>query len=247
MMVLMLQDLTNKTQIQTGKSGAEVYRIEGKPWILKIQKSEGSLLEETQKMQWLEARGIPVPSVVEYAQLEPHEYLLMTELEGEDASLSLDPKTAVRSLALGLQHLHNLPIADCPFDRCLDKTLWQAKQNWQNGLVDESDFDKSRLGMDVALLYQHLCEHRPSEQLVFTHGDYCLPNVILEDDHLLGFIDLGRAGLADACQDLALITRSLESEQNPRFHGLSGYFLEVYGAKPDHDKLEYYRILDEFF
>jgi aminoglycoside phosphotransferase len=242
----MLWDLANKIQIQTGKSGAGVYRIVDQPWILKIQKSQNALLEETKKMQWLEANGIPVPNVIEYAQHEQHEYLLMTELVGTDASRAADPKTAVRALALGLQRLHSLP-TDCPFDRRLDKTLREAQQNWQNGLVDESDFDESRVGADVAVLYQHLLEQRPIEHLVFTHGDYCLPNIVLNNNQISGFIDLGRAGLADACQDLALMTRSLESDHNPKFHGLSGYFLEVYGTKPDQAKLEYYRILDEFF
>jgi aminoglycoside phosphotransferase len=231
---------------QTGKSGAGVYRIDGKPWILKIQESQNTLFEETQKMQWLESHGIPVPSVIEYARDEQHEYLLMTELAGQDASLATDPKAAVHALALGLQRLHSLP-TDCPFDRCLDKTLLEAQQHWRNGLVDETDFDPSRLGTDVALLYQHLHDQRPIEHLVFTHGDYCLPNIMLENNQISGFIDLGRAGLADACQDLALMTRSLESDHNAQFHGLSGYFLEVYGVNPDLNKLEYYRILDEFF
>jgi aminoglycoside 3'-phosphotransferase II len=246
MQPLILQSLANKIQIQTGQSGAGVYRIADKPWILKIQKSQNALLEETQKMQWLEVHGIPVPSVIEYAQDEQHEYLLMTQLKGADASLAQDPQPAIRALALGLQRLHSLP-TDCPFDRRLVKTLIEAHKNWKGGLVDETDFDQSRLGTDVAVLYQYLLKQRSEEKLVFTHGDYCLPNIILENNQISGFIDLGRAGLADACQDLALITRSLESEYNPRFHGLSGYFLEVYGVKPDADKLEYYRILDEFF
>jgi aminoglycoside 3'-phosphotransferase II len=243
---LILQSLANKTPIQTGKSGAGVYRIDGKPWILKIQKSQDALFPETQKMQWLESHSIPVPNVIEYAQDEDHEYLLITQLAGQDASLATDPKAAVRALALGLQRLHSLP-TDCPFDRRLDKTLLEAQQHWQNGNVDESDFDPSRLGTDVVVLYQHLLKQRPQENLVFTHGDYCLPNIILENNTISGFIDLGRAGLADACQDLALMTRSLETKTNPRFLGLSSFFLEVYGARPDHDKLEYYRILDEFF
>ena len=52
--------------------------------------------------------------------------------------------------------------------------------------------------------------NQPKEELVFTHGDYCLPNSFIKDNKTVGFIDLGNAGIADKWQDLALCIRSLE-------------------------------------
>ena len=84
-----------------------------------------------------------------------------------------------------------------------------------------------------------------SEDRVFTHGDLCLPNVIIHDKRLSGFIDLGSAGIGDPYRDLALVGRSLNRNLGP---GWADIFFAHYGlAAPDPDKLRYYRLLDEFF
>ena len=68
--------------------------------------------------------------------------------------------------------------------------------------MDRDDFQPENAGREPVDIYQRLLETRPPvEDLVFTHGDYCLPNVILEDGRVRGFIDLGRAGVADRYQE----------------------------------------------
>ena len=46
------------------------------------------------------------------------------------------------------------------------------------------------------------------EDLVFTHGDYCLPNVMFQDGKLSGYIDLGYAGVGDRYLDFVAVTRN---------------------------------------
>ncbi|MCH5339908.1 MAG: hypothetical protein J1E01_00435 [Acetatifactor sp.] len=38
--------------------------------------------------------------------------------------------------------------------------------------------------------------NRPAEELVMSHGDFCLLNVYIHDD-IFTFIDLGRIGIAE--------------------------------------------------
>ena len=102
-------------------------------------------------------------------------------------------------------------------------------------------------------LLQWLTENRPDEETVFSHGDYCLPNIIIKDDNVNGVIDLGRSGIADKYQDIALCYRSLQHNYNGKYGG--GVY-EGFDAKilfdelnivPDWSKIKFYILLDELF
>jgi aminoglycoside phosphotransferase len=82
--------------------------------------------------------------------------------------------------------------------------------------------------------------------LVFTHGDYCLPNIMLKDGAVSGFLDLGRAGIADRYTDLALAARSIR--HNMGDERLVNLFFHAYGlGEVDWRKVDYYILLDELF
>lgn len=154
----------------------------------------------------------------------------------------------VKLLAEGLKKLHSLYISQCPFDSRMNSQLEAARQRMQAGLVDETDFDEKRQGRKATALFEELLRTRPTgEDLVFTHGDYCLPNVILDSTGtaLSGFIDLGRSGMADRYQDLALAARSLEFNFGPEF--VPALFEEYGLIEVDWAKIEFFQLLDEFF
>jgi aminoglycoside phosphotransferase len=74
-------------------------------------------------------------------------------------------------------------------------------------------------------------EPRPGHVLI--HGDYCLPNVLVEGGRLSGLIDLGLAGLGDPQDDLAAGVWSLQYNFGP---GLAREFLDAYRWPPMSDK-----------
>jgi kanamycin kinase len=74
-------------------------------------------------------------------------------------------------------------------------------------------------------------EPKPGHVLV--HGDYCLPNVLVEDGRLSALIDLGLAGLGDPQDDLAAGVWTLQYNFGP---GLARDFLDAYGWPPMSDK-----------
>lgn len=240
-------------EITLGESGAQVFFLQGKHnFYLKTAPipPEFSLLPEKQRLEWLQGK-LPVPELLYFGCDESREYLLTAEINGLPASEPIfqeDMARLVEVLATGLRLLHSLPIADCPFDRTLNAVLVEAEQRVQAGLVDESDFDEERLGRTAVEIYQELVTTRPAtEDLVFTHGDYCLPNILLNPQTyaLNGFIDWGRAGIADRYQDIALAARSLDFNTGPDW---VSYLFECYGLDAaDVAKIEYYKLLDEFF
>ncbi|MBD2868163.1 APH(3') family aminoglycoside O-phosphotransferase [Paenibacillus arenilitoris] len=241
-----------RQRVTVGMSESRTYRLTGDAgrFFLKHHAADAveKLRGEKERIEWLRGK-LPVPEVVLFAEDETGEYLLLTEIAGLDASEKAHERSLpqlIRLLAEGLRMVHGVPIADCPFDRTLAVVLAEAGRRTGLGLVDEDDFDTVRQGRRAEDLYRELLAGKPaSEDPVFTHGDYCLPNVVIREGRIGGFIDLGRAGIADRYQDLALAARSIGynfgAEHVPAF-------LDAYGlGEPDQAKIGYYQLLDEFF
>ena len=79
-----------------------------------------------------------------------------------------------------------------------------------------------------------------NESLVVCHGDYCPPNVLLEDWDPVGFLDLGELGVADRWWDLAIATWSLDWNLGP---GYEGVYLDEYEIERDDRRISFYRLL----
>ena len=126
--------------------------------------------------------------------------------------------------------------------------LSQAYRNLVLGAVDTDDFDVERLGRSAESLFEELLTTRPaSEDLVFTHGDNCVANVLIDPTtlRLSGFIDWSRASIADHYQDLALAARSTAYNFGEQW---VAEFFRAYGIQePDEAKVSFYKLLDEFF
>jgi aminoglycoside phosphotransferase len=62
---------------------------------------------------------------------------------------------------------------------------------------------------------------------VLLHGDYCLPNVLVEQGRLTALVDLGRSGIGDPRDDFAAALWSLHYNYGP---GYARHFLDAYGV-----------------
>jgi kanamycin kinase len=76
--------------------------------------------------------------------------------------------------------------------------------------------------------------------VVLCHGDYCFPNVLIDDGAVTGYLDLGELGVADRWLDIAVATWSCDWNVGPGWQDL---FLDTYGIERDDDKIEFYRLL----
>ena len=241
------------SEVHIGESSSQVFKVSTRRkgnLFLKVNPiaEHCFLLHEARILEWLHGK-LRVPEVVAYVKDETKEYVVLTEMLGINCVEAMDVlghTEIVALLAAGLREIHQIDISGCPFDESLETKLLNARYNLDHGLVDESDFDEERQGKTGQEIMASLCRLRPTdEDHVFSHGDYCLPNVILRNNCISGYIDLGRAGISDRYNDLAIASRSIYDNLG---EGCEAQFFKEYGVNSvDEDKIEYYRMMDEMF
>jgi aminoglycoside phosphotransferase len=211
------------------KTTAEIYVLNHpteQTVYLKINRKLGQrpLEHESKIIQWINNR-IPTPQLLFYGCDDKVEYLLTTEVTGTPTYLvkSKGKANAVKILAKTLKTIHSLDPSDCPIDNSINKLVIRLKTR----------------GINISTLGNW----KPSETLVFTHGDYCLPNIIVDEVELSGVIDWDYAGLVDPYTDFASCIWSLgynygEKETRKKWVPL---FFNHYGLDAvDEKKLSFY-------
>ncbi len=238
-----------------GRSESEVLLFDD--MVLKIEKT-GELADNEEKMMsWLCGK-LPVPRVLGFAKSDGKNYLLTERLRGHmafDAALS-DKRAVARILAKGLLAFWAVDAADCPVMHTLEEKLAAAKARVDAGeLTHLPDGSVSCLGFSTLEgLYAYLDENRPAEDLVLSHGDYCLPNVLIAEGAFCGFLDLGRAGVSDRWSDIADCLWSMHYNfcelggmSEDAFEECKTAFFSTLGVEKEEEKIKYYDLLNEFF
>ena len=235
-------------QEDIGRSGSTVLIFDD--MVLKIEKTCPAADNEYKILSWLDGK-LQAPRVIAFARDGENNYLLMTRLSGVMAcEMGQDRATVVRGLAKGLLTLWRVDISDCPLLWDVDAKLALAKERMAtlSGKPENASFS------DYASLYAYLSENRPTEELVFSHGDYCLPNVFLSGKEPCGFLDLGCAGIADKWYDIHMCLWSLwynfcelGGMSAEEFASCRALFFEALSLEPNEEKLRYHALLDEFF
>lgn len=242
---------------QVGKSTSRV--ICYPDMILKIEETNENSINERRMMEWLQGK-IPVPEILGFKQENGINYLLMSKVEGNmscDDEYMDNPEVLMKLMAEGIKKLWTVDIKDCPYINNIDKKLEEAEYRVANGLCSAEDAEPETYVeggfRDPADLLAWLKEHKPKEELVFTHGDCCMPNLFLNKDKFSAFIDLGNCGVADRYQDIALCYRSLLHNFAGLYTGKAyskfdaELFFKELGVEPDWEKIRYYILLDELF
>ncbi len=204
-----------------------------------------TLRDERLRIEWACDR-LPVAPVVDHGSDERVEWLVLSALPGRDAThpdLIADPATTVSILARALRAFHEVPADDCPFDFTLNAALEHGRRRVEGDGVPASkgDFHEEHLHLSPRAALEVLERTRPDrEDVVLCHGDYCFPNILIEDRRAVGYLDLGEMGLADRWWDLAVATWSCDWNVGPGYQDL---FLESYGIERDEERIAYYRLL----
>ena len=242
---------------ETGLSGSRVLIFPG--MALKISPASEKNDRMVEVMNWLNGR-LPTPKVLAHEKQDGQDYLLMTRISGKmacDKSYMEHPEVLIPLLAEGLQRFWTADITGCPRVISLREQLDDARERVEAGLATTENAQPETYGpggfKDPAALLRWLEENQPPLEPALSHGDFCLPNILLSGSAISGFIDLGETGLADKWRDAALCWRSLKNNAEGVYGG-GGYpalhadtLFDALGVPPDREKIRYYILLDELF
>lgn len=188
---------------------------------LKISK-RGSLECEYKMTTFLHKHNV-APNALAYESDLDHDYLLMEAVSGEDGTAERhieNPSKLAWVFGEYLKMLHSLPTQDCPYGNKTNELLHVAQTK----------------GTDLRILNQF---NYSAIDNVVIHGDYCLPNIIMDNFSFRGFIDLGYGGVGDRHYDIYWGIWTLQFNlKTDRYRHL---FLDAYGRNDiDDDGLNYF-------
>ncbi len=144
--------------------------------------------------------------VLSYISTPDCDWMLTRRVPGEDCTHRQyldDPKRLSETLALRLRRLHELPHEGCPVPNRMKGYAETVMHNYQHGIYDKSLFPDNWgfSSAEEAINQAERCiPHFRSDVLL--HGDYCLPNVMMDNWRFTGFIDVGNGGVGDRHLDL---------------------------------------------
>ena len=116
----------------------------------------------------------------------------------------------------------------CPVPNRTATYLKTVENNYRCTIFDNSLLADNRIFPSAEEAWHFIEENKhllKTDTLI--HGDYCLPNIILEDWHLSKFIDVGNGGVGDRHIDLFWGIWSLG--YNLKTHAYADRFLDAYG------------------
>ena len=194
----------------------------------------GTLKIEAEMTAFLHAKGLAA-EVLTY-EAGDRDWLLTRRVPGEDCTHDMylcQPERLSEILGKRLRILHEMDVAGCPVPDRMESYRALAERNYRMGQYDSTNFldcfgySSVDEAWGVIEREGHLLK---SDTLL--HGDYCLPNVMLDDWRFSGFIDLGNGGVGDRHIDLFWGVWSLAF--NLKTNRYADRFLDAYGR----DKLE---------
>lgn len=192
----------------------------------------GTLKTEADMTRYFHSKGLST-EVLRYHTAEK-DWLLTRRIPGEDCihpQYLADPKRLCDTLACLLRGLHEADFTGCPvMDRC-ETYRATARRNHDRGFCDLDLFPQQGWGFssveEAWKIVEENGKYLKSDTLL--HGDYCLPNILLDNWAFSGFIDLDSSGVGDRHIDLFWGVWTLF--YNLKTNAYYDRFLDAYGRE----------------
>ena len=211
---------------------------------------KNALKREAALMRYFHGKGLSA-EVIEYFSHEQSErdWLLSEKISGDDgiAQKYLEhPERLCDIWAEQLAILHGLDYSDCPVQNHTEWLIKRAEHNKRADNYDKSNFPDSfgykfaEEAWAVVETQGHLLQNN-----ALLHGDYCLPNIILDNWQFKGFVDVGSGGVGDRHVDIFWGLWTLF--WNLHTHDYRQRFIDAYGRdKIDENMLRIVAAIEVF-
>lgn len=192
---------------------------------------KGSLEKEAAMTRYFHSKGLAA-EVLLYESLES-DWLLTARVTGEDGIFPMyleDPARLCDLTAQLLRMLHETDFTHCPIPNRTADYLETAGCNYRKKRYDIHLFPDNwgyKTPEDAWRVLEENGKYLKTDTLL--HGDYCLPNIILDNWRFSGFIDLDTAGVGDRHVDLFWGVWSLQF--NLKTDRYRQRFLDAYGRE----------------
>lgn len=207
-------------------SNAKVYYLDS-GFFLKIDEA-GELKREAELTKTFFERGLGV-EVVSFISKDK-DYMVTRAAVGKDATHYLEyPKMLCEILAKALLELHRTDYDNVSMSTRMERYL-ESAENRDLGVYEEYVLLNRFRPMSKEEAWEIMQENKHKFKCdTLIHGDYCLPNVILNDGKFSTLIDFNMAGVGDKHIDLYWALWSLS--HNLQTDEYQDYFLDLYGRE----------------
>lgn len=172
-------------------------------YYLKLAERE-TLAREAQMTEYFYKKGLGT-EVMLYEKYE-RDVLITRAVRGEDLTHAMylsEPERLAETIGMLLRELHEVSAHDCPIRDRMSEYLALAEKNYHTGNYDKEHFPDSFGYRSAEEAWRVLSDGREAlKNEVLLHGDYCLPNIMLDGWRFSAYIDLGNAGIGDRHVDL---------------------------------------------
>lgn len=254
-LILNQLDLSEAQLPPIGFSPEKMYLIkhgyQGRDVVLKYS-SRPEVYEEAKIYQWLKGK-LPVPEVLFCEQIDGVNYLLVSYEKGvmmQDDIFSDGKEKGIILYAQLIAEIHRVDPAGFPFRHDLAYKLNKVRETVAKHEAKTQYFEREFKNWSPEKMLERLESLNGfNEDLVFCHGDVCMPNFLYDHHQLSAVLDVSGAGINDRYLDLAIAIRTLRYNLEAINQTMTKQdvklFLDTYGYPFDKQRFEFYLILDE--
>ena len=184
---------------------ARVYFIDRDGGYFVKRAARSTLLREADMTGYFHSLGLGA-EVISYRTAGEYDTLVTRKIFGADCTAEKyleNPKKLCDTMAFILRELHEKDYTGCPVTDRTSEYLRVAHENYRTGNYDSSHFPDSfgyRCAEDAIRVLSEGESLLKNDVLI--HGDFCLPNIILDGWGLSGFVDVAAGGVGDRHIDL---------------------------------------------